>query len=443
MTNSTPLSSILENKRLEVRAREAVLPLAELEPLLTPSERQYTGGFILECKKASPSQGVIRPDFDIEKIVKIYAPFANAISVLTDKQFFQGDLSFLTQVSNSVSCPVLCKDFIISPYQVYEARLYQADMILLMLSVLDDATYQACAEAAKILNLEILTEIHNELELKRALNLGAKMIGVNNRDFKTLQVNLEASHQLLPKIPKDILQIVESGIETHADILEFKNQADGFLIGTSLMREERLDIAVREILFGRIKICGLTSVQDAQIAYEAGASFGGLIFASESPRCVNLKTGLKISNQVNLKWVGVFVNAPIQQVCEYARDLKLFAVQLHGEESEGYVSELRSKLAIGVEIWCASDFGDKHLLDTPHENLRGGTGKSFDWSTIPKDIPKEKIILSGGLGAHNIAQADQLGYWALDVNSQVEQAPGLKSEAKIRELFAVLARKYP
>src|SRR3989338_8086559 len=152
MTSSTHLSPILENKRLEVRACEALLPLAELEALVKPSTRNYAGGFILECKKASPSEGLMRADFNIEEIAKVYAPFAGAISVLTDQQFFQGKLDFMAQVSNLVSCPVLCKDFIISPYHVYEARLYQADMILFMLSVLDDQTYRACAQVAQKLD---------------------------------------------------------------------------------------------------------------------------------------------------------------------------------------------------------------------------------------------------------------------------------------------------
>ena len=443
MTNSTHLSPILENKRLEVRACEALLPLAELEALVKPSTRNYAGGFILECKKASPSEGLMRADFNIEEIAKVYAPFAGAISVLTDQQFFQGKLDFMAQVSNLVSCPVLCKDFIISPYQVYEARLYQADMILFMLSVLDDQTYRACAQVAQKLNLDILTEIHNESELDRAINLGAKIIGVNNRDFKTLQVNLDVSRRLLPKIPQNILKIVESGIQTHQDILEFKNQTNNFLVGTSLMREKHLDIAVRELIFGRIKICGLSSIEDAQVAYDAGASFGGLILAPESPRYMSLEKALEIRNQVSLRWVGVFVNASLEQVCAYARDLKLFAVQLHGEESEEYVEKLRSKLKSGVEIWCTSQCGDRQLFDNKDDKLRGGTGKSFDWSLIPSSIPKDRVILSGGLGPDNIAEADKLGFWALDINSKVEQTPGIKSEAKIRKLFAALAQMRP
>lgn len=442
MTNSTPLSHILENKRAEVAARELKKPLSDFRHLLQPTDRHYRGGFIFECKKASPSEGLIREDFDITQIAQAYAPFASAISVLTDEKFFQGRFEYIEQVREQVSCPVLCKDFVISPYQVYEARFYQADMVLLMLSVLDDETYLACVGAAQALNMDTLTEVHDESELQRAIKLGAKIIGVNNRDFKTLQVDLEVSRKLLPLIPPGILKVIESGIQTHEHIREFKGLADGFLVGTSLMRQPRLDVAVRELIFGRVKICGLTSQVDAQAAYDSGASLGGLIFAPESPRCINFETALEISKQVPLNWVGVFVNAPIHQVYEYAKFLGLFAVQLHGDESKAYVQELRSKLPENIEVWDLAGFGTRRLFDTPHETLRGGSGQSFDWSQIPDSIPKDQVILSGGLGPHNIAEAEQMGFWALDVNSRVEEQPGKKSPSKLLELFEVLAQMH-
>lgn len=438
MTNSTPLSHILAHKRAEVQQREQQRPLSSFKQTLRRTDRRYLGGFIFECKKASPSEGLIRPDFDVVEIAKAYAPFAGAISVLTDAQFFQGDFRFLTQARQQVSCPVLCKDFVISPYQVYEARFYGADMVLLMLSVLDDEAYRDCAMAAQELNMDVLTEVHDEVELERALTLGAQIIGVNNRDFKTLHVDLNVARRLLPLIPVKIKKVVESGIQTHADILEFKSQADGFLVGTSLMRQSRLELAVRELVFGRIKICGLTRVSDAQAAYDCGACFGGLIFAAESPRCISLEKAFEITQQVPLKWVGVFVNAPLAQVCDYALKLGLSAVQLHGHEDLDYVTHLRQQLPENIEIWDLQGSGDRRLFDTPHAQLRGGTGQVFDWSLIPESIPKDRVILSGGLGPDNISTAEKLGFWALDVNSKVEQSAGVKDDAKLQELFGNL-----
>ncbi len=440
MTLSTPLSNILENKRREVAERQLARPLETFADKLTPSDRVFRGGFILEAKKASPSEGLIRPNFDIEQIAKTYSPFAGAISVLTDEKFFQGSFEYLRKVRDLVSCPVLCKDFMISPYQVYEARYHGADMILLMMSVVDNATYTACAEVAEQLGMTVLTEVHDESELERAVKLDAKVIGINNRDFKTLKISLDVSRRLLPLVPKDCLKIVESGIKSHADIREFSSKADGFLVGTSLMREVRMDLALRDLIFGRLKICGLTRLQDAWDAYNSGAGFGGVIFAPESPRCVSLETARELTEQVPLRWVGVFVNAPITQVVEYAKKLRLYGIQLHGEESDAYVDELRGKTR--SEIWrrCSLSLsprervGVRVLLDTPHGTLRGGTGQSFDWSKIPANFPKQNAILSGGLNPENIAEADALGFWALDVNSGVEDSPGLKSHSKIQML---------
>ncbi|MES2503960.1 MAG: bifunctional indole-3-glycerol-phosphate synthase TrpC/phosphoribosylanthranilate isomerase TrpF [Myxococcota bacterium] len=445
MTNSTPLLRILENKRSEVSRRESDKPLESFKRSLARSNRRFKGGFILECKKASPSEGLIRPDFDIEQIARIYSPFAGAISVLADEKFFQGSLDYLPIVQQAANCPVLCKDFVIAPYQVYEARAYQADMILLMLSVLDDETYRACAKVAHELQMDILTEVHDEQELQRALALDARIIGVNNRDFKTLKVSLDVSKRLLPLIPRDRLAIVESGIASHADIRSFNMEPrppDGFLIGTSLMKVPRIDLALRDLMFGRVKICGLTSVEDAKDAYDAGAGFGGLIFAPSSPRCIDITPGKQISDAVPLRWIGVFVNAPVAQVVDYAKTLNLYAVQIHGEEPESYLEDLRNQLPHNIEIWrrltpdSPVGEGTRFVFDTPHPTLRGGTGKTFDWSLIPDTLPKDKIILSGGLNPNNVVQADALDFWALDVNSGVENAPGKKDKEKLKKLFA-------
>ncbi len=440
MTLSTPLSNILENKRREVAAREQLRPLETFIDQLAPSDRAFRGGFILEAKKSSPSEGLIRPNFDIKAIAKVYAPFAGAMSVLTDEKFFGGSFEYLRAARELVGCPVLCKDFFISPYQVYEARYHGADMILLMMSVVDDATYAACAKVAENLGMTVLTEVHDESELERAVKLGAKVIGINNRDFKTLKVSLDVSRRLLPLVPKDCLKIVESGIKSHTDIREFSAQADGFLVGTSLMREVRMDLALRDLIFGRLKICGLTRLQDAWDAYNSGAGFGGVIFAPESPRCVSLEIARELTEQVPLRWVGVFVNAPITQVVEYAKKLRLYGIQLHGEESDAYVDELRGKTRseiwrrVSLEYVPGNKLGVRLLLDTPHGILRGGTGQSFDWSKIPADFPKQNAILSGGLNPENIAQAEALGFWALDINSGVEDAPGIKNKFRIVEL---------
>jgi indole-3-glycerol phosphate synthase / phosphoribosylanthranilate isomerase len=447
------IHEIIKRKKIDVARREQELPLVSFIDSLQPSPRNFEAAlssletsFILECKKVSPSQGLLRTDFNVLEMAKIYAPFASCISVITDEPFFEGHLSFLTLVSEVVCCPVLCKDFVISPYQVYEARRYGADAILLMLSVLDDDMFLQCCKAANQLNMGVLTEVHNQIELQRALRLSVKIIGINNRDFESLEVDLNVSRRLIPQVPKDKIVVIESGIFTRNQVQEFQGSVDGFLVGTSLMQKKQLDLAVRELVFGRVKVCGLTSVQDAHMAYAAGASLGGLIFARESPRCIDEKSAFEITKLVVLPWVGVFANEEPERVSFLAKKLKLFAVQLHGEEDANYIKKLKTLLSAEIEIWKSvrvqssipprNEFGvHRLLLDTYQANARGGTGKVFDWSLLENNPDCENLILSGGISAVNIDQAQKWNAWGVDVNSKVESRPGKKSLKKLQELF--------
>ena len=176
------LEKIVANKRRELVHRKSIYPEKVLASNLALSTRSFFDAlnhsysdFILECKKASPSKGLIRENFDLNEILSSYSKYASAISVLTDNKYFKGSFFYLKHVSQNVTQPVLAKDFFVDPYQVTEARYYGADEILLMLSVLDDAEYLLIAEKAKSLNLDILTEVHDQQEMQRAINLDAKI----------------------------------------------------------------------------------------------------------------------------------------------------------------------------------------------------------------------------------------------------------------------------
>jgi indole-3-glycerol phosphate synthase/phosphoribosylanthranilate isomerase len=449
------LEPILDNKRAETAARKIGRPLASFQSSLLPSTRSLKDalkksrtGFIFECKKASPSKGLIRADFDPKAIAEIYSKYADAISVLADEKFFQGSLDYVRAVSESTDVPVLCKDFTVDPYQVYEARLFGADAVLLMLSVLDDETYRQCAEACRSLQMDWLTEVHDKTELTRALNLNAEIIGINNRSFADLSVDLTVSRKLLPLIPKDRVKVVESGISSHREIVSFRENCDAFLVGSTLMAEENLDKACRALVYGDVKVCGLTSAGDARAAYDEGARYGGLIFAEASPRYVTRKTAAVIREAAPLDWVGVFVNTSMEQVVFTARFLSLKAVQLHGDETPAYIEALRRTLPDSMEIWKSVSVGkekphldgtgaDRVLLDTASKKGRGGTGEKFDWRLI-KGEPMGEVVLSGGLGPDNAKDADKMGAFALDVNSSVEDAPGKKSKEKLAHFFALL-----
>lgn len=450
------LAKIVNDKYHWVEARKQAQPLAQFKDQLVPSDRDFyaalNGGktaFIMECKKASPSKGLIRESFDLEAIANVYRHHANAISVLTDEKYFQGNLEFLPQVRRIATQPILCKDFMVDTYQVYLARHYQADAILLMLSVLDDDQYRELAAVAHQLNMGILTEVSNEEELERALSLQAKVIGINNRNLRDLSTDLNRTKQLAPTIrqraPEAVI-ISESGINTHQQVRDLAQYADGFLIGSSLMSEDNLEMAVRRITLGDNKVCGLTQPDDAAKAYQAGAVYGGLIFVEASKRAVDREQARLTMSGAPLRYVGVFQNHDNADILSIALELGLSAVQLHGEESQQQVDELRSQLPNTIEIWKAYGVTttiptqlerhiDRHLFDAKVGSQSGGTGQTFDWNLLTETA---SIMVAGGLNADNAKQAAQLGCLGLDFNSGVESAPGHKDAHQLQRAFTAL-----
>lgn len=450
------LAKIVRDKYQWVAERKKTQPLETFQADLTPSDRSFyqalsgdKTAFIMECKKASPSKGLIRADFDLDYIASVYNKHASAISVLTDEKYFQGQFEFLPQVRNQVSQPVLCKDFMIDSYQVYLARHYSADAILLMLSVLSDEEYQTLAEVAHSLDMGVLTEVSNEEELHRAVALGAKVIGINNRNLRDLSTDLNRTKELAPTIRQlapEAVVISESGIYTHQQVRDLVDYADGFLIGSSLMAEDNLELAVRKITLGANKVCGLTHADDAAKAYQAGAVFGGLIFVKSSPRYVERENARLVMSGAPLNYVGVFQNEEVDFVVEAVKELGLKAVQLHGNEDQDFVDTLRAKLDSDVEIWKAYGVRDqqpalltanvdRHLLDTKIGSQTGGTGLVFDWSLIGDP---SKVMLAGGITPFNAQKASQQGCLGLDLNSGVESSPGKKDATKLQQAFAAI-----
>ncbi|MBK2092706.1 bifunctional indole-3-glycerol-phosphate synthase TrpC/phosphoribosylanthranilate isomerase TrpF [Francisella philomiragia] len=448
----TILAKIVEAKRNWLFAKKRLFPLDVFKKEIIKTDRDFYQAlesdkavFVLECKKGSPSKGVIRKKFDLNEIAAVYKNYANVISVLTDEEFFMGSFANLEIVRKQVTQPILCKDFIIDEYQIYLARHYQADAVLLMLSVLNDNEYKKLAKVANRLGMGILTEVSNEEELERAIKLKAKVIGINNRNLRDLSIDLNTTRLLAPKIPKGTIIISESGIYKNQEIRDLRNYVNGFLIGSSIMSERNLELAVRKLVYGFNKVCGLTSVENAQKAYNAGAVYGGFIFVEKSPRCVDFAMAKQITKKVRLNYVGVFANASIEDVVNSAYGLKLSAVQLHGDENQEYIDALKSKLHRNCQIWKAYGIDktvpeffanvDYHLLDAQVDGKSGGTGKAFDWSLI-KD--RKNIILAGGLNPKNIAKAIELRCSAYDINSGAESEPGQKDQQKLKEVFEVI-----
>ncbi len=447
----TVLNKIVQDKAVWLAERQLQQPLSAFQNEIKPSTRSFYHAlqgartvFILECKKASPSKGLIRQDFDPATIAGVYKHYASAVSVLTDEKYFQGSFDFLPIVSAAITQPVLCKDFIIDPYQIYLARHSQADAILLMLSVLDDEQYRQLAALAHSLNMGVLTEVISDEELERATALGAKVIGINNRDLRDLSIDLDRTRRLAPKVAHGVTVISESGINRYTQVRELSRFANGFLIGSALMSEDNLAAAVRRVTLGENKVCGLTRPQDALSALEAGAIYGGLIFADGSPRQVTHEQARAIIAAADLDYVGVFRNSTLSDVVTTVSELALSVVQLHGDEDKAFVAELRRQLPAGVKIWKAFSIKDAlPARDWPHvdryvfDSGTGGSGTRFDWSLLTGQ-QLDNVLLAGGLGADNCVSAAQLGCAGLDFNSGLESEPGVKDASKIASVFQTL-----
>ena len=451
------LDAILAHKRAEVAARKQAASLESLLSRCTPSDRDFEAalragrpGFILEIKFASPSGGVIRAGADLAPVLSSYGRHADAVSVLTDERFFGGSLARLAEVRERLTQPLLCKDFILEPFQVAEARVHGADAILLILAAVDDATWRACSTLASQLGMAVLTEVHDEAETRRAVALGARIVGINNRNLRTLAVDMATTPRLAPLIPRDRLVVAESGITNREEVVRLRPYADAFLVGSALMGAPDLDRAARRLVYGRTKICGLTRPEDAAAAADAGATHGGLMFAPAR------RAGRRRRRQASQGRRGARMGRRLRQparreIADLARTLGLSAVQLHGNEDATEVDRVRALVPVGCEVWKAvrvrdrippreETGADRLLLDGWTPGTLGGTGVQFDWSLLTKYPERGAVVLAGGLDAGNVERAARLDPWALDLSSGVESAPGLKDPAKLRDFFSARRR---
>lgn len=240
------LDNIVAHKQQEIGLRKAQRPITELLSVTDKAERRFEKALqptlnaqtklILEIKPASPSAGVLAESFELEPILASYNQYASAISVLTDRKFFQGSLELLSEVAQHSPHPVLCKDFVLDPYQVYEARLAGAEAVLLIAKILSDESLQTLHDTVCELGMTPVVEIQNEGELERALALHPSVILINNRNLETFDIHLETTLRLAPQIPDGILRVSASGIECRADIDGLMPVCSTFLIGSILMR---------------------------------------------------------------------------------------------------------------------------------------------------------------------------------------------------------------
>jgi indole-3-glycerol phosphate synthase/phosphoribosylanthranilate isomerase/anthranilate synthase/indole-3-glycerol phosphate synthase/phosphoribosylanthranilate isomerase len=441
---------------------------------------------IAEFKRKSPSAGIISSDLSATEVARCYERGgACAISILTDEEYFGGSIFDLKAVRASTDLPIVRKDFIIDPIQIYEAAFAGADAVLLIAGALDDtALAKLRAIAEDELAMDALIEVHTSEELRRALNAGAKLIGVNNRDLQTFQVSVETSERLIAEAPRDRIMISESGLKTakslhHLQALGFR----GFLIGEALMRAGDPETALRDLIAAsettahsavatrhsslvrnssfelrhfsvtptQIKICGVTNVNDARICAELGADMIGFNFYPRSPRYVEPEIARQIVETLpsHADAVGVFVNGNAGEIRNSANAAGVRCVQLHGDFSPDVGRELAREFRViqvfsthpqfrpaDVALFSHCDV----LIDAHHPDLRGGTGQMCDWSAARETLPFARfLILSGGLNAENVAGAIKaVTPNAVDVCSGIESAPGVKNRDAIKDFIAAV-----
>jgi indole-3-glycerol phosphate synthase/phosphoribosylanthranilate isomerase len=441
------LGQIVAHKRQEVAERLRGFDPGGVAPttrslkaaLASPGAR-----FIMEVKRASPSGH--RSRHSVETAIDAYAGVADGVSVLTDERYFGGSFTALETVRQRFDGPILAKDFVVVPAQVTEARRHGADAVLCMLSVLDDEEARAVMAEAERLAMDVLVEVHDEEELARALALGARLVGINNRDLKTLKTDLAVTERLARRVPADVLLVSESGIAARSDVERLGSHADAFLVGSSLMAAEDVHEAARALVFGRVKVCGLTREEDVLAAARAGATHAGLIMVRGTPRAVTAQTSRGLADaarSAGLKPVGVFRDEEPRDVVRAAQALDLAAVQLHGSESSQAVAETRNGFT--GEIWTAGfedRGGDRLLFDSPG----GGTGQACDWDQVRNHPARSSAFLAGGIGPDNARKAKALGTYGLDASSRLEASPGIKDHDTLRALFDALRlpdRRHP
>ncbi len=493
-TTTTKLDHILAQTRLSVARRKAAADLSALElRVAAHTPRGFAAGLrqvadhgpavIAELKKASPSKGLIRADFQPAWLATVLeAAGAAALSVLTDEEFFQGSLGNLEAASAAVGIPCLRKDFIVDPFQILEARASGADAILLIVAAHTDEQLRLLRKAAREFGLDVLCEVHDGEELTRAIELDCEAVGVNSRDLRDFTLRPETLQELAERIPAAVVRVAESGIASHEDMMALRVAGyQAFLVGEALMRLPHPGLGLAKML-GRtvrsrtraarttnsstpkdrsdtwVKICGNTNLRDALLAAELGADAVGFVFAP-SVRQMTAAQVAKITPYLpeDVECVGVFPAWSAEEILAAVRESGVTTAQLHGTPDPELARKLHDNFAGNLRIIHVLNWSeemdeetfldiarkivlvrraDRVLIDAKVGAALGGTGTSFDWRAAQGVFAKQRVslelIVAGGLRPENVEEAiDLLRPWGVDVVSGVEASAGRKDPEKL------------
>lgn len=443
---------------------------------------------IAELKPASPTGGQLAPASLAGDISRHYQREAAALSVLTDRHYFDGSYELLEQVAGTSELPVLCKDFVIDPYQILRARAAGAAAVLLVVRILSDSQLRSLSALVSEYGMTPVIEIQNEQDLLRAEKIAPNVILINNRDLETLAIDLGTTARLAPLVPAGTVVISASGIKSPADIGVLRPFASNFLIGSALMASDdpaqllrslkgenpvdpagcsvaapriacgsaALQDVSEKILQGQaersgkvaVKVCGVCSLRDAVAAVEYGASFVGLIFVDSSRRKVDLNEASAICTSLRGKAgiVGVFQDAPLSYVNEMVAKLQLAYVQLHGEETPHYCRLVNCRVIKAFSVDRHSDpeltapydgIVSMYLFDRPKDRSADPAWRNELLEFLSRrKASTTPYFVAGGLNELNVREVLELvSPNAVDVASGIESHAGVKEHEKMRRFI--------
>ncbi|MFH1588523.1 MAG: hypothetical protein ABIA76_04265 [Candidatus Diapherotrites archaeon] len=453
-------------KIFEVKKKEIKLAKKSERDFLKAVSKKGRINLIAELKFASPSKGKICDSKRLNEITKAYNKYASAISVVTEKKFFKGNISYLKKVKQKTNLPILRKDFILDESQIYESKYFEADAILLIASILPKKKLREFISLAEKLGMHALVEVHNARELKKALNAKAKIIGINNRNLKTMKIDLNTTKKILSRIPKKRLKgiviVSESGITGFKDIITLPKEVNTILVGTSLMTSNSLETKLRELTNKPlVKICALTNKQDSLNALKAGADLiGFLVEVTSSKNNLSLTETKKVIHSLpsNAETVVLTDAVNAKKVIRFSKTLKPKYIQLLAEIPLNEIKKLKKqipeqKLMKSIYVNSMNDlrnakkyesFVEFILLDSGNKKTFGGTGKTHNHNLSKKFVLNlnKPVFLAGGLNAKNVFGAiKKVKPFGVDVSSGVSLKPRKKSMKKMKEFIGVVRNR--
>jgi indole-3-glycerol phosphate synthase / phosphoribosylanthranilate isomerase len=421
-------------------------------------KEQESACIIAEFKPASPSAGVLNDKISVDEVAGAYAQ-STAISVLTDSHFFGGSFELFAELRAVTDKPLLCKDFILSRYQVYRARQCGADAVLLIVKLLNRELLAELYREITDLNMTAVVEVQTVEELCLAEELGSDVILINNRNLDTLKMDLGTTARLAPLVHKARHVIAASGVENCEDLRKLRRHARIFLIGSALMKAgdpagtlARFISAAQGAVLPKVKFCGFTRLDDAKVALRLGVDYLGLIFAGGSSRRVTVEEAEPICRALKgyVKLVGVFKDEDLSEVNRIVRRLELDLVQYHGVETP---EQCRLTACPVIKTFELSECFDRQALAQYRDSVsyylfdRAKDNENSSWleqsikllSSLAIDKP---YFFAGGLSRENVAYVlEALQPFALDVASSIESFPGLKNKDKMTDfVFSVRGR---